>query len=43
LKLPKQSDQGRTSVLVALDNQVIGLLAIADEIRPENCTKQFGN
>ena len=35
LEIAKQSDQGRTSVLVALDNQVIGLLAIADEIRPE--------
>jgi len=35
LEIAKQSDQGRTSVLVAFDNQVIGLLAIADEIRPE--------
>ena len=35
LEIAKQSDHGRTSVLVALDNQVIGLLAIADEIRPE--------
>lgn len=30
-----QSNQGRTSVLVALDEQIIGLLAIVDEIRPE--------
>ena len=35
LEVAKQSDQGRTSVLVALDNQIIGLLAITDEIRPE--------
>jgi Cd2+/Zn2+-exporting ATPase len=30
-----QSEQGRTSVLVAKDNDIIGLIAIADEIRPE--------
>lgn len=35
LEITKQAKQGRTSVLVALDNQIIGLLAIADEIRPE--------
>jgi heavy metal translocating P-type ATPase len=33
--IAKQSEQGRTSVLIASDNQVIGLIAIADEVRPE--------
>ena len=33
--IASQDEQGRTSVLVAVDQQVIGLLAIADEIRPE--------
>jgi len=33
--LARQSEQGRTAVLVALNDVVIGLLAIADEIRPE--------
>ncbi len=31
----QQSEQGRTAVLVARNNEVVGLLAIADEIRPE--------
>lgn len=30
-----QSGKGRTTVLVACENNIIGLLAIADEIRPE--------
>lgn len=30
-----QSERGRTAVLVARNNETIGLLAIADEIRPE--------
>ena len=34
-ELARQSEQGRTGVLVTHDNEVIGLLAIADEIRPE--------
>lgn len=33
--LARQSEQGRTAVLVALNDVLIGLLAIADEIRPE--------
>ena len=33
--LALQSEQGRTAVLVALNGVLIGLLAIADEIRPE--------
>ena len=32
--LAHQSEQGRTAVLVALNDVLIGLLAIADEIRP---------
>ncbi len=31
----QQSDQGRTAVLVAHNDEPLGLLAIADEIRPE--------
>jgi len=34
-EIAKQSEQGRTAVLVAHNDEVIGLLAIADEIRPE--------
>jgi Cd2+/Zn2+-exporting ATPase len=34
-EMAKQSEQGRTGVLVAHNDEVIGLLAIADEIRPE--------
>jgi len=34
-EMARQSDQGRTGVLVAHNDEVIGLLAIADEIRPE--------
>jgi len=34
-EIAKQSGQGRTAVLVAHNGEVIGLLAIADEIRPE--------
>ncbi|MCX6992357.1 MAG: cation-translocating P-type ATPase [Kiritimatiellaeota bacterium] len=34
-EITKQSEQGHTAVLVAHNNEVIGLLAIADEIRPE--------
>ena len=34
-ELSMQSEQGRTAVLVARNNETIGLLAIADEIRPE--------
>jgi Cd2+/Zn2+-exporting ATPase len=34
-ELTRQSEQGRTGVLVAHNDEVIGLLAIADEIRPE--------
>ncbi|MEI7435512.1 MAG: cation-translocating P-type ATPase [bacterium] len=33
--IAQQSDQGRTAVLVAQNNEPLGLLAIADEIRPE--------
>ena len=33
--LATQSEQGRTVVLVAQDHEPLGLLAIADEIRPE--------
>ena len=33
--LAQQSEQGRTAVLVAHNDELIGLLAIADEIRPE--------
>lgn len=33
--LARQSEQGRTAVLVAVNDVMIGLLAIADEIRPE--------
>jgi len=33
--IARQSEQGRTAVLVAHNDEVIGLLAIADEIRPE--------
>ena len=31
----RQSEEGRTAVLVAHNDQVIGLMAIADEIRPD--------
>jgi len=31
----KQTEQGRTTILVANDNKPIGLIAIADEIRPQ--------
>ncbi|MCG2661841.1 MAG: cation-translocating P-type ATPase [Kiritimatiellae bacterium] len=34
-EIAKQSELGRTVVLVAHNNEAIGLLAIADEIRPE--------
>jgi len=34
-EIAKQSEQGRTTVLVAHNDEVVGLLAIADEIRPE--------
>lgn len=34
-ELARQSAQGRTAVLVGCKDEVIGLLAIADEIRPE--------
>jgi len=34
-KIARQSAQGRTAVLIAHNDAVIGLLAIADEIRPE--------
>ena len=34
-EIAKQSELGRTGVLVAHNNEAIGLLAIADEIRPE--------
>jgi Cd2+/Zn2+-exporting ATPase len=34
-EITKQSEQGCTAVLVAHNDEVIGLLAIADEIRPE--------
>jgi len=34
-EMARQSEQGRTGVLVAHNDEVIGLLAIADEIRPE--------
>jgi Cd2+/Zn2+-exporting ATPase len=34
-EITKQSEQGCTTVLVAHNDEVIGLLAIADEIRPE--------
>ena len=33
--IAQQSEQGRTAVLVANNNELVGLLAIADEIRPE--------
>ena len=33
--IASQSEQGRTAVLVAHNNEPLGLLAIADEIRPE--------
>jgi heavy metal translocating P-type ATPase len=33
--LATQSEQGRTAVLVACNDEPVGLLAIADEIRPE--------
>lgn len=31
----QQSEQGRTPVLIARNDEIVGLLAIADEIRPE--------
>jgi len=34
-EIARQSEQGRTGVLVSHNDEVIGLLAIADEIRPE--------
>ena len=34
-EIAKQSEQGRTAVLVAHNDEAIGLLAVADEIRPE--------
>ena len=34
-EIARQSEQGRTAVLVAHNNETIGLLAIADEVRPE--------
>ncbi len=34
-EIVKQSEQGHTAVLVAHNEEVLGLLAIADEIRPE--------
>lgn len=34
-EIAKQSEQGCTAVLIAHNNKAIGLLAIADEIRPE--------
>jgi len=33
--IAQQSEQGRTAVLVANNDELLGLLAIADEIRPE--------
>ena len=33
--IKRQSEKGRTAVLVSQDNKPIGLLAIADEVRPE--------
>ncbi|MEI7879773.1 MAG: cation-translocating P-type ATPase [bacterium] len=33
--IAQQSEQGRTAVLVAHNDELVGLLAIADEIRPE--------
>jgi heavy metal translocating P-type ATPase len=33
--LDAQANQGRTAVLVARDHDVVGLVAIADEVRPE--------
>lgn len=33
--IKQQSEKGRTAVLVASDDKLVGLLAIADEIRPE--------
>ncbi len=33
--IKQQSEKGRTAVLVARDDKLVGLLAIADEIRPE--------
>ncbi|MEI6971490.1 MAG: cation-translocating P-type ATPase [bacterium] len=33
--LATQSDQGRTAVLIAHDSEPVGLLSVADEIRPE--------
>lgn len=34
-EIARQSEQGRTAVLVAHNNLAIGLLAIADEVRPD--------
>jgi len=34
-EVAKQSEQGRTAVLIAHNDEAIGLLSIADEIRPE--------
>ncbi|MBI4024864.1 MAG: cation-translocating P-type ATPase [Verrucomicrobia bacterium] len=34
-EIAKQSEQGRTAVVIAHNHEAIGLLAIADEIRPE--------
>ncbi len=34
-RLTGQAEQGRTAVLVATDNKPVGLIAIADEIRPQ--------
>ena len=33
--LSTQTQQGRTAILVAVDQQAVGLIAIADEVRPE--------
>ena len=33
--LTAQTELGRTAILVALDHETVGLLAIADEVRPE--------
>ena len=34
-RISAQVEQGRTAILVAQDTQVVGLIAIADEVRPE--------
>ncbi len=34
-KITQQSDLGRTTILIANNNEIVGIISIADEVRPE--------